>query len=104
MNKILDILLSPAGKALWLALDDTHNWKRDKHFTITYKEKFTFWIANGGSFLEGHYNNRIKFGIIERHILYYKIKKLLRNAELRDADTDAKRFAEYVQSIETLYD
>ena len=81
------LVYSPQGFALYLLLSDFRNWEYGSH-TITHKSGLTMWISNGSWFFDGYKTaGTPKFlGIIERHLLYSRFKKMYAKRMLWDAE------------------
>lgn len=74
---IMKWVLSDAGYALWKALDRPEDWVRDGPYTWIYKKRVEMWTANGGWFYSV-YEHDGSLGLIERHILWQKHKRMVR--------------------------
>ena len=83
---MLEFILSAAGKSVYKALDNHDEWEFD---TGKYQIKHNptgvvLWIANGAWFFDVRVKKKSPFdddvrilGIIERHIIWRKVKKLM---------------------------
>jgi hypothetical protein len=70
--------LSIGAKYLWDALDEPENWAVGEH-EAEYRKRLTMWVANGAFFFDGRpISGTPRFtGLIERHILYWKYKRMV---------------------------
>lgn len=101
---MIEKLLSPVAFEIWKMLDHPEDWQfsrgrndRGNPYTIIHeKAKIALWVSNGSWFLNGYetavfeyddeefsvkklYNTKAPYiGCFERHILWYKVAKLLR--------------------------
>lgn len=74
----MKFLLSPIGKRLWVALNSPDDWEIGE-YTIKHTPTGTVWWVGGGGFsFDGKINAGTPdcLGLIERHILYRRVKKL----------------------------
>lgn len=100
---MIEKILSPISFEIWKMLDHPENWIFDvdvnckgKAYTIIHPEtRISLWVSNGRWFLDGYsqpvfdYNDKgmayktlyrtskVYIGVIDRHILWYKVKKVL---------------------------
>lgn len=72
--------MSAAGRALSKALDKPQDWRGDGEFVITHiPSGQEFWIANGVWFFDGCEPRTIRksIGLVERHWLHFKARKII---------------------------
>ena len=67
--------------ALWRCLDDHKEWKIDRYRITNIKSGISLWIANGAWFLDTEPIGSV--GILERHILWPRVKRMIRNHYVR---------------------
>ena len=103
MNKMIEKFLSPVSLEIWKMLDHPENWIFDvdlnskmKPYTIVHPEtRISLWVSNGRWFLDGwsqpifEYNDKgmvvktlyktrkVYIGLIDRHILWHKVRKVM---------------------------
>ena len=68
--------MSKTGKALWKLLDDVDQWKVSRHTILHKNTGYEFWIANGGFFFQGYDGTPKTIGLIERHFLCWKARRM----------------------------
>lgn len=95
MNMYIEKFLSPISKQIWSLLDYPEEWafdNSDPYYIVHRKTKVALWGCNGRRFLDGHktlvYLDETKkemfvslapsIGKIDRHILWYKVKKVIK--------------------------
>jgi hypothetical protein len=102
MSKIIEKLLSPVAKEVWILLENPDDWILDYEnkppYVIAHKDTHIgLWVANGVWFLDGygktfysHKENRWeiemlfeakapKIGCFDRHILWRRVTKVLKH-------------------------
>jgi len=78
---------SDAGKVLSDSLDNAEHWYlSNTQYTVRHiPSNLVFWVGNGGWFFDGYQNYYVKdtpilkLGLVERHFLYRKYKKMIKN-------------------------
>ena len=84
MNLIYKYFYSDVARALSDALDHPEDWDFRKEFTIKHKPSdIVMWIGNGSFFFDGYaelFGDGVipHIGLIERHFLYRKYKRVSR--------------------------
>lgn len=81
MNIIYKFILSDVGRVIWDNLNDYNDWTFSDHTIIHKKYKICLWTSNGPWFFDGYdplFTECLvpKLGLIERHFLYSKYKKM----------------------------
>jgi hypothetical protein len=81
---MIKFLFSPIGKVVWDLLDKPEDWDiSDLSYKILHKPSESyFWTGNGGFFFDvrSYEDTDLKIlGYFERHIIYYKAKRMLIN-------------------------
>lgn len=108
MSKIIEKLLSPVAKEVWILLENPDDWRFDypheTPYCIAHKDTHIgLWVANGVWFLDG-YNKNIycynetgimidllyqtrspKIGCFDRHILWRRVKKVMKHLSKQTA-------------------
>lgn len=88
---MIEKLMSPAGAALYSALDKPEDWEVDNgSYNLRHiPTKIEVWIANGAFFLDIKHQKISPFddgenvlGLIERHFIWRKVKKLLKSSKV----------------------
>jgi hypothetical protein len=102
MSKIIEKLLSPVAKEVWILLENPDDWILDYEnqppYAIAHKDTHIgLWVANGVWFLDGYgkafYRNKEKrweieilfeakapkIGCFDRHILWRRVTKVLKH-------------------------
>jgi len=108
VSKIIEKLLSPVAKEVWILLENPDDWILDyenkRPYAIAHKDTHIgLWIANGVWFLDGYgkefyeYDERgrviellfcskaPKIGCFDRHILWRRVKKVLKHLSKQTA-------------------
>jgi hypothetical protein len=108
MSKIIEKLLSPVAKEVWILLENPDDWILDYEdrppYSIAHKDTHIgLWVANGVWFLDGYgkafYRNKEKrweieilfeskapkIGCFDRHILWRRVKKVMKNLSKQTA-------------------
>lgn len=66
--------MSPLGKALVRAMSQPDDWDIGKYTAIHVPSRTEWWISNGGFFFGPHKPKEVvELGLIERHLLYWKL-------------------------------
>lgn len=119
--KMIETILSPISFEIWKMLDTPEDWMYDgslnsrlRPYTIFHPEtRISLWISNGGWFLDGHeesvfeYNERglacrtlfrtrkVHIGLIDRHILWHKVKKVMQYLNVNNPSLILKELKEF---------
>lgn len=68
--------MSAAGRALSEALDRPEDWEIDRHTATHIPSKTVWWHANGSWFFDGYEQHSGALGLVERHALYRKFRRM----------------------------
>lgn len=78
--------MSAAGRALWAALDRHEDWSVGAHTATHVPSGTVFWHVNGALFFDGYESWKGALGLIERHWLFRKFRRM-RSAKVAAALT-----------------
>lgn len=72
---------SETAKTIIKLMQSSDGWSVNKYH-LSHKNGFSFWIANGGFFFNGdtdygQFKKSPNLGLIERHLLWQKAKRLV---------------------------
>ncbi|WP_225784490.1 hypothetical protein [Xenophilus sp. Marseille-Q4582] len=68
--------MSKTGKALWKLLDDVDQWEVTRYTILHKNTGHEFCMANGGFFFQGYDGTPKTIGLIERHFLFRKARRI----------------------------
>lgn len=88
--------MTAAGKALSQALESPDDWMaRGKRCIKHAPSGPSFWIANGSFFFDGYDGDDTPpcIGLIERHWLHFKARKIISKLRPDDSNIVAAKFA-----------
>lgn len=125
---MIENILSPVAFEIWKMLDRLEEWIWNRHslssggkpYTIVHPEtRIALWVCSGRWFLDGYNDSVFSYdekgmvkellfktrvpdiGLIDRHFLWHKVKKVMRFLERKDDEPSlANELKEYNESRE----